>query len=849
MVRGHRCRPGMAALALLAAATLAAAGGARSAIHTVTYPGPIQSGIDLCDPGDTLLVFAGPYTGEGNRNLDYHGKDIHLLAYSGPELTVIDCAGQGRALHFHSGESRAAAVEGFTIRGGAAETGMGILCEGASPTLSNLVIENCVAGDGTHVAGGGLACTGGASPLVANVLFQGNVALRGGALHCDGSVPVLDQATFRANLAAYGGAIHCAGGAGLKLQRTVFEDNEAAAQADSLLNWCGGFGGAVYAENAVVELIACSFRDNQAHLTVPDEGGRGGALYCLGGAASLVDCDLDASTADLSGGGVFADGGAQLSLAGVTLNASAAPAGGAGLHLAGGAAAVLARCIVAFSSGADGLHAADAAATLDITCSDVFGSEGQDYGGALSDMTGQNGNLAADPLFCGASNPDNPLTLHASSPCAPLNNDCYALMGALPIGCTGSFHIHLVPGEFPDLAAAVAVAVDGDTVLVSSGIYQGANNRNIDPTGRNLIIIGAAGAGQTIIDCEGLGRAFHFHSGETRATVLRGLTITGGFGSNGGGIHCDGASPTLAEMVFAGNHATATGGAITCRNGAAPLLDKLRFLDNTSDGHGGAIACQTGAAPELADCILAGNLAVSHGGAVYCASAATVTVDETTIVSNGAEGLGGGIYLGTDAQATVAASIIALSRSGAGIHGATETSLAQMTCDDVWGNAGGGYAGTIPDQTGLEGNIAVNPRFCNESVQDYQLADISPCLPEHNTCNLRMGAEDQGCVITGAAAAPSPDRARLLPNTPNPFNPATAIRFVLPRPATATVEIVDVTGRRLRRLLDGVQLPAGTHTLDWDGRDDAGHPAAAGVYLCRLRAGGATDARKLALVK
>jgi len=847
MVRGHPRRPGMAALAFLAIAALAP-GGARAAIHTVTYPGPIQPGINLCNPGDTLLVFAGPYVGAGNRDLDFHGKDIHLLAYSGSDMTVIDCEGQGRALRFHTGETRGAVVEGFTIRNGVGETGAGILCEGASPTLKGLVIENCGAADGTAIAGGGLACTAGAAPLVEDVLFQNNAARWGGAVHCDGGAPVLDTVTFLANQAAYGGALHCAAGAGPQLRAAVFADNVAVAQ-EVEAEWLGGFGGAVHAEDADVELTGCSFAGNQAHLTAPDEGGRGGAICCLGGAMDLLDCDLDASVAGLSGGGIFADAGAQLALTGITLNASAAAAGGAGLHLAGGAGAVLSRGIVAFSAGGDGLHAADASATLAATCSDVYGSEGQDYGGALVDLTGQDGNISADPLFCGPSNPDRPLTLHTSSPCAPFNNDCGVLMGALPIGCTGSFHIHLVPAEFPDLAAAVAVAADGDTVLVSPGVYQGAANRNIDPAGRNLVVIGTAGAGQTIFDCEGEGRAFHFHSGETAATVLQGLTITGGFGSNGGAIHCDGASPTFVELVLAGNHATATGGAVTCRNGAAPLMDKVRILDNASDGHGGAIACQTGAAPELRGCILAGNAAVSHGGAVYCASDAAVTLEETTVASNSALGLGGGIYLGTGAQAAVAASIIAISRSGEGIYGATETSVAQVVCSDVFGNTGGGYGGTIPDQTGQDGNIAADPRFCNVGAQDFRLADISPCLPEHNDCNLRMGAENQGCIITGAEAGQAAARARLLPNAPNPFNPATAIRFVLPRPAAATVEIVDVGGRRLRCLLDGVRLPAGTHVVEWNGRDDAGRSVASGVYLCRLRAGDAADARKLTLVK
>jgi flagellar hook assembly protein FlgD len=64
----------------------------------------------------------------------------------------------------------------------------------------------------------------------------------------------------------------------------------------------------------------------------------------------------------------------------------------------------------------------------------------------------------------------------------------------------------------------------------------------------------------------------------------------------------------------------------------------------------------------------------------------------------------------------------------------------------------------------------------------------------------------------------------------------------------ASVRVFDVAGRTVRTLLRGVQ-PAGERVLAWDGRDDAGSPLSAGVYLLRLDAGGHSETRSVRLVK
>ena len=89
---------------------------------------------------------------------------------------------------------------------------------------------------------------------------------------------------------------------------------------------------------------------------------------------------------------------------------------------------------------------------------------------------------------------------------------------------------------------------------------------------------------------------------------------------------------------------------------------------------------------------------------------------------------------------------------------------------------------------------------------------------------------------------------KLYQNYPNPFNPSTTIRFELPRQEVVSLHIIDLLGRRVRTLVEG-ELGAGEHAVVWDGRDQSGIEAAAGIYFARLRAGDETHTIKLLLVR
>jgi len=85
-------------------------------------------------------------------------------------------------------------------------------------------------------------------------------------------------------------------------------------------------------------------------------------------------------------------------------------------------------------------------------------------------------------------------------------------------------------------------------------------------------------------------------------------------------------------------------------------------------------------------------------------------------------------------------------------------------------------------------------------------------------------------------AARVPGNAPLLAIQPNPFNPATVIRFSVPEAGPVHLAIHDLTGRVVRVIVDG-PVAAGAHEVAWDGRDQVGRAAASGVYFARLQYG------------
>jgi len=93
-----------------------------------------------------------------------------------------------------------------------------------------------------------------------------------------------------------------------------------------------------------------------------------------------------------------------------------------------------------------------------------------------------------------------------------------------------------------------------------------------------------------------------------------------------------------------------------------------------------------------------------------------------------------------------------------------------------------------------------------------------------------------------------PDKFALHQNYPNPFNPYTEIKFNLPRSSNVTLEIFDITGRKVATLINQ-KLASGPHSVIWNGRDGTDRELSTGIYLYRLSTGEYSDTKKMLLLK
>jgi hypothetical protein len=114
-------------------------------------------------------------------------------------------------------------------------------------------------------------------------------------------------------------------------------------------------------------------------------------------------------------------------------------------------------------------------------------------------------------------------------------------------------------------------------------------------------------------------------------------------------------------------------------------------------------------------------------------------------------------------------------------------------------------------------------------------ADSAQSWFDRSVATTEPGAA-AGIAQVGMRVAPSPARGWA------------QLRFALPQAGRARVDVLDVEGRVVRVLAD-CELARGTHTLDWDGRDEAGRSVAGGIYVCRLVTPAGTVNRKAVVLR
>ncbi len=409
------------------------------------YP-TIQTAINACVNGDTVLIAPGTYGGTVN----FSGKAITVRGSAGAASTIIAGAGVARIVTFSSNEGPNSILDGVTVTGGNG----GVLIQNASPTITNCRIVNNVAvapAPSTASSGGGiriLATAGTVAPTISNCSIDGNTTnTSGGGLDVEVTapgtgLPVLLNCTLSMNTAAGQG-----GGA-------QFLANAQASLSPTLVgctlsgNWGAYSGGALYLQTcAVVSISGCRIVANHLPAVVLSP-----YPYVATG----------------SGGGI---GGSadQVALVGCTITGNDAAGYGSAIDLS--ASNVLVRnCTITgnqlnlFSSTAVRLVGTQTNSQLSIVSSIVWGNSSADLGGSppptvtYSNIgTGQFapgvGTISQDPRFADPANGDYHLTV--SSPCRNAGSPQSAGLPALDLDGTPRVVggvVDMGADEFPAIA-------------------------------------------------------------------------------------------------------------------------------------------------------------------------------------------------------------------------------------------------------------------------------------------------------------------------------------------------------------------------------------------------------------
>jgi hypothetical protein len=156
-----------------------------------------------------------------------------------------------------------------------------------------------------------------------------------------------------------------------------------------------------------------------------------------------------------------------------------------------------------------------------------------------------------------------------------------ALSIVVPVAGAEANTFHILEngsGDFPTIQAAIGDpgTTTEDIIIVHDGTYV----ENINFKGKAITVKSENGPEVTIIDGSNpadpnKGSVVTFNSGEDLSSVLEGFTITGGSGTSyeyggnfyviGGGVFCDGSSPTITNCTISNNSVSDVGGGIILR--------------------------------------------------------------------------------------------------------------------------------------------------------------------------------------------------------------------------------------------------------------------------------------------
>ncbi len=860
------------------------------AIHVPTDAPTIQAGIDMACPGDTVIVACGTYTWENQGTGDYSGfirmrPGVYLRSETGDaDCVTIDAQQNARTFGCYDIGSDAV-IEGFTITGGyaagvsQAQWGGGMYCV----TCSSPTIRRCRFVGNTAVAkGGGLCCEGVSSPHVIDCVFEDNSAGENGggaSSYYSGSSPWFAGCTFSGNS---GGTM---GGGGLftyssspRLTNTRFEGNsgECGGALLSRGTSCPEVSSCTFFADSAVALggeIACMDGGSVTmDHTIVSFARLGAAVYCdSAGTAFLTCCDVYGNS---GGPGDVAD---QLDEMG---NFSADPmfcdAAGGDVHLAS-----CSPCLDAPGCGLVGaLGLGDCPSTAWYVPIDVPTIQAAiDSAGACDTVL-----VAAGTYLEDVTLKSSILVLSESGP--GVTTIKYPGAGPWTVNAGGAGVSTTLRGFTIDggtmgvrdeRAAFACMRCDGNSSpLIAECIFQNVLSTAIEcHDNANPTVGGAPENVNQFLTSVAIG---NFTSNTIDATYnywnrpdhgcpvnnygdveilpfydsslsdlfcncftlcvpehYTGIQIAVDTADEGDTVEVEATDivyPENVSIIDENLHVRVAGGdgRPTIRSATSPvvLLDGAgsgsRLSGFTIDANGGQMAVQVEESDvSIVDCVITGaSGALGRTGLTISKSSALV---EDCLITGNTKGIR------CDSCSVI--TISGLQENANDIHGNSHFNLDVSACDSV--AATYNYWGTV-DRTEFESKILGLDRFYYCWWVDATHDTVYSCYP----CGWNEEAGEEYFA---------PSAFSLTQNRPNPFNPATEIRFEVPSPGSEVViDVYDVHGRQVKRLVDK-HCEAGVWSVMWHGTDANGAAVSSGIYFCRMKAGDFTAARKMVLMQ